>query len=1276
MNLAISVLGQFQAFLEGKPLAYFRTKKAQALLVYLLVEGTHHPGAAHQREALMELLWPGLPLNSAQENLRQTLYQLRKALVGVAGESADTFLVANRQDIQVDPEFKYDLDSARFMRLFESSQRVDDPARQRRLEEAASLYSGDFLSDFFLVDSTNFEEWASRWRSRLQDMALKTLGSLATFALNNAEYAQAEAYALRQLEIDPFSEAVTLQLIQALALQGKRAAALTRFEDYQRSLSQEFNLQPGTSLLEFVEAVRQKPDFEVTSTLQEVPGRPGSQSSAPFFARQVQLELLQNYLNAVLTSQPRVVFITGEAGTGKTALLHEFARRAQQAIPGLLALKGTGNAITGAGDPYLPFRQAIGRWINYNQLDLELNEPGSLNSRDLFLERYTHLLRRLSEKQPLLLLLDDLQWADRASINLLFHLGRELDGVPILILGTYRPSDLVLGLQPGTNHGQTHPLNSVVNELGRKFGDIQVNLDKFSIDEGRSLVDAYLDHVETFQPNHLGEDFRRKLFWKTRGHPLFIVELLQEMVARHDLLRNQQGYWVESPGLDWDILPAKVGAVIQQRISRLDPDLLELLSIASLEGEEFTVQVVGGVAGLDDQTAFRALSHELDKRHGLVREYEELEIGQVVLSRYQFSHALFQQFLSEQLNPGEKRLLHGKIGAILERIQGQDGETFTLQLAHHYSQAGNGRKAVFYLLKAGDKTRTLYANEEASRHYQAAIEILLDLGDQEGAAHAWMKLGLTHHSAFDFEQAHQAYARGFQLWQQMAKGAALASNPSAPHPLRLAWRDPTTLDPSFGGTNLTAPIVTQLFSGLVNLSPDMEVIPDIASSWDLLEEGRKYVFHLRQDVTWSDGQPVTAADFEFTYKRALDPATNAPVAAMLLDGLLGARDFRLGKSSDPDQVGVYAADDYTLVIELEEPVSYFLQQLTYYVLLPVPKHCVQAFGMAWSEPENIVTNGPFMLAEWTREESMRLERYSHYHGRFHGNLQGVDLALGLSEGDQFERYKAGRQDILMNWFIGSAHMADIINQHPGELHARTLFVTHYLILNPHKPPFDDQRVRRAFSLAIDRLEFSHRGSKGYDLPATGGFIPPGMPGHDPNAGLGYDPLRARQLLVSAGLNDSPELHLDLLTYPQRENLAYLLIDGWRNNLQLDIDLALRPTERFMSDYFKIRPPLTLAGWWADYADPENFLRVCVQMDLPDWHNLQYEHLLEEARRTTDQNLRIEIYREADRILMEDAVIIPLVYAQGLSLAKPWVKNYHALAVKHPGFWKDLIIEAH
>jgi oligopeptide transport system substrate-binding protein len=212
-------------------------------------------------------------------------------------------------------------------------------------------------------------------------------------------------------------------------------------------------------------------------------------------------------------------------------------------------------------------------------------------------------------------------------------------------------------------------------------------------------------------------------------------------------------------------------------------------------------------------------------------------------------------------------------------------------------------------------------------------------------------------------------------------------------------------------TDSSVPII-QLYSGLVEGSAATEVMPDVARSWEISAGGRIYVFHLRDDVHWSDGAPVTARDFEYAWKRTLNPASGSPNASLLYD-IKGARAFHQGETPDPGSVGVRAPDDLTLVIEMEGPTGYFLSLLACTATYPVPRHMLEAHGEAWTERSNIVTNGAFRLETWERGKSMTLARYPEYHGNFTGNLQRVELSLRQDiSSEHLEMCEAGSLDVL------------------------------------------------------------------------------------------------------------------------------------------------------------------------------------------------------------------------------------------------------------------------
>lgn len=517
-----------------------------------------------------------------------------------------------------------------------------------------------------------------------------------------------------------------------------------------------------------------------------------------FVARERELASLNQHLDAALDGHGRVTFVTGDPGNGKTTLMAEFARRAQAGHPALLCATGNCNAYAGMGDPYLPFRDLMEmlcgdfdrhRWAGPantvhahrlretlpNTLQALVDEgPELINvfvssaalarrlaesaaasesvwaevaallergvsatqglaQRQLF-EQYAQVLRQVAVRNPLLLLIDDLQWADGASIELLFHLARRLEGSRVLIVGAYRQNEVAEGREGSSGKGR-HPLEPVVTELARHFGDNRVDLNRIPKEESRAFVDALLDT----EANKLGERFRAALFRRTEGHPLFAVELLRDMQARGDLAHDEHGRWCEGPELDWRALPVRVDAVIEQRIARLDDQLRDILRVASVEGEEFSTQVVAQVQGADELRLLRDLSQKLEKRHRLVRELEITYQGLASGSRYRFTHALFQQYLYSSLSTGERRLLHAGVARALSEIHWNDLDAIAVQLAHHYGLAGDEAQELTYLHRAGVRAQRLAALEDAARFYEAALE-RWPQSDLEGRARIMRRL--------------------------------------------------------------------------------------------------------------------------------------------------------------------------------------------------------------------------------------------------------------------------------------------------------------------------------------------------------------------------------------------------------------------------------------------------------------------------------------------------------------------------------------------------------
>jgi ABC-type oligopeptide transport system substrate-binding subunit/DNA-binding SARP family transcriptional activator/predicted Ser/Thr protein kinase len=973
----------------------------------------------------------------------------------------------------------------------------------------------------------------------------------------------------------------------------------------------------------------------------------------------------------------------------------DHARRLWAAVPqAVQALTAHGGFLL---DIFVPSRALLSRaataapagaaWLPELKRLIERSEsrPPDLAQHHLF-DQYADVLHDLSAHHPLVLLLDDLQWVDTASSGLLYHLGRRLDGSHVLIVCAYRPDEVALGRPsagpwssvPGTGGSgeiERHPLEKVLAEFKRTFGDVWIDLAQVDRARGRQFIASFLET----EPNRLGDEFRNRLFRHTEGHALFTVELLRAMQDRGDLVQDGDGYWIEGATLDWEALPTRVEAVIEERIERLEDELREILTVASVEGEDFTAQVVARVQEIGERKLLRALSRQLERRHRLVREQGEVRVGSHSLSRYRFAHALFQQYLYNGLSEGERRLLHKATAEVLEELYEGRTDEIAVQLARHWERAEELERATEYLLRAGDQARLAFAFEQAIDHYQRALVLLKAQGKHGQAARTLMRLGLTYHSSFDFQRARDAYDEGFALWQRAgeAQGEVL---PPAPHALRECG-EPFNLDPARSAWVQSIQVINQLFSGLVDLSPDMEVVPDVARSWEMLEGGRKFVFHLRDDVRWSDGVPVTAADFEYAWKRTLDPVTGFTNIGRSLYDVKGARAFQQGELSDPDQVGVRALDDVTLAVELEGPTGYFLYLLTHHWTYPVPRHVVETHGEAWTEPQNIVTNGPFRLESWQRGESLVLVRNPEYHGRFGGNLQRVEQVALRDWSAALAMYEAGDLDV-----VGLSGVSNVASEGtPAERDAaRRRYASEYVSVpglstfyvgfKVDRPPFDDIRVRRAFVMAADRERMADvlRGS--YASPATGGLIPPGIPGHTPGIGLPYDPEGARHLLAQAGYPGAHGFPAVNVLISHRIPETEFLQAQWRENLGIEIHCEIVDFETLE---FSDLPygQIFLLAWAADYPDPDNFLRMCPGLYIARWQNDAYYELVEKARRVMDREKRIELYREADKILMEEAAIMPTFYGRIHLLVKPWVTKYPTTAIT-PWFLKDVVIEPH
>jgi len=335
---------------------------------------------------------------------------------------------------------------------------------------------------------------------------------------------------------------------------------------------------------------------------------------------------------------------------------------------------------------------------------------------------------------------------------------------------------------------------------------------------------------------------------------------------------------------------------------------------------------------------------------------------------------------------------------------------------------------------------------------------------------------------------------------------------------------------------------------------------------------------------------------------------------------------------------------------------------------------VKAHGAAWAKAAPLISNGPFRLIAWRPGESIILTRNPDYHGPFRGNLQQVQLLPICDWSARLAMYEADELDVLGITYFSAAEHEAIRQRYADEYIARPRLETHFLAFDVTRPPFDDVRVRRAFALATDRTALADEVLHGYVAPATGGLTPPGMPGHVADIALPYDPARARRLLAQAGYPSGRDFPpLAVVAYPAVATRNEFLQAQWREILGVEVRLDVLAWAAYLERMRDASYHLINLNWLADYPDPDNLLRVSHVRAWPVWQHQVYGQLVQEARRLTDSAQRMQRYRQAEEILVQEIPILPLAYERDHLLIKPRLRRYPMSAIR-PAYWKDAIKE--
>jgi oligopeptide transport system substrate-binding protein len=761
--------------------------------------------------------------------------------------------------------------------------------------------------------------------------------------------------------------------------------------------------------------------------------------------------------------------------------------------------------------------------------------------------------------------------------------------------------------------------------------------------------DQTRDLLATLFAEKITPEFLDGIYRETEGNPFFVEEVCKALVESGDLV-HEGGRW-HRPEMTALEIPQGIKVTIQSRLGKLSRPEQRLLQMAAMLGREFEYEMLVAVSQQGQDEVIEAL--EQAEAAQLVEEVRTGSLARGTI--FSFTHALIYSTLLSNLSTLRRQRLQRQVALALEEAYPERlGELASL-LGRYFAEAGEGEKAVAYLLQAGDDARRVYAYDEAARAYEQALIFLREFGDHQHTARTLMKLGMTYHSMLAFEQSRQAYEEAFVERRRSAESlkAAAAALPDAPHPFRIPTPyDPATLDAAKAADNFSLAMIDLLFSGLVELAADDELLPDVASSWDVLDDGTRYIFHLRDDVTWSDGHPVTAIDFEYAFKRVLSPddAGRSGAMARTLYDIRGAEAYHSGRVATADAVGVRAVDGLTLEITLEAPSGYFQPTCS-----PVPRKVVERYGPAWTEPGNIVSNGPFLLQSWDEDRGRVVVRNPGYRGRFGGNVAQIEfLRLGLQE--QLVAYGKEEVDCCFPFQESVDEANRAVQQYADDYWTGPGGNCFHLFFDTRVTPFDDRRMRQAMALAIDRDTAVSRAARGFMLPALGGFVPPGIPGHVPGIALPYDPIRAREKAAEAGYydrDDWPEFELLMISPHGLSGAIETFADQWLEHLGVKVRITAMEFNALLERQTDDPAPLMFIGWAADYPDPDSFLRVASWLRNGRWHNEEYQALVEGARRTLDRRQRLAMYRQAERMLVEEAPVIPLAYPLTTVLIKPW-----------------------
>ncbi len=482
--------------------------------------------------------------------------------------------------------------------------------------------------------------------------------------------------------------------------------------------------------------------------------------------------------------------------------------------------------------------------------------------------------------------------------------------------------------------------------------------------------------------------------------------------------------------------------------------------------------------------------------------------------------------------------------------------------------------------------------------------------------------------------------------------------------------EPQTLDPALVSGQLEGRLCSALYEGLTRRDSRGKSIPAAAKSWDISPDGKTYIFHLRPDLRWSNGDPVTSSDYRESWLRALHPNTASPYAEIFF-GITNAQEFNQGKSP-VESVGLQTPDPLTLRVQLTHPLPYFPSLTSFTTYLPVHQATVTKYGDRWAQPGTWVGNGPYRLFDWKINDRVSLEKNPLYHSPERIRLQRIDALAVTRASTAFNLYSSGQADLLLDkGLIPSLMLPQLRGR--ADFHPGPLFATYFYRFNVTRPPFQDVRVRRAFALAIDKETIVERITRGNE-PIAQSLTPRGIADYDPPEGLPSDPTTAQGLLKLAGYPQGrgfPRVSLLYNKSELNEQIAVEIQAQWKRVLGVEVELRNQEWATYLRSLDELDFDIARSSWVGDYDDPNTFLDCFVTgrgNNRTGWSDPTYDSLLNRALAEPNPTKRLQLLASAETILVTQALpIIPLYHFVGCLMFDPnrWEGLYPNLLDEHP-----------